>query len=174
MADHVSWWRRMLRLSVSVLVALLILEALAVVVFPSRRQPAMEVVRRFTRNVLDPPIRKPAGRGGRHRTAVHHIGRRSGKEYTTPVRAERVGQSFFIPLPHGTDVDWCRNVLASGGCVIEDGGVRYDTLGPVIGPARDVAALLEPRPRRAYRRFGAESYLQLHIAPPQEPAVGPG
>jgi hypothetical protein len=70
-------------------------------------------------------------------TAVHHKGRKSGREYVTPVWAERVGQSFYIQLPYGTDVDWCHNVLADDGCTLENDGVRYDAVAPAIVPAAE-------------------------------------
>lgn len=74
-------------------------------------KPALTAVRRNNKFVLNPVILK---RGGATVTAVHHVGRRSGKPYVTPVWADRAGRSFFVHLPYGTDVDWCRNVLAGG------------------------------------------------------------
>ncbi len=46
---------------------------------------------------------------------VHHVGRRSGKRYRTPVVAFRATAGFVIPLTYGRDVDWARNLLAAGG-----------------------------------------------------------
>lgn len=98
-------------------------------------------------------------------TAVHHTGRTSGRRYVTPVWAERVGRSVFIQLPYGTDVDWCRNVLAGGGCSLEHHGVRYHATAPTIVPATDVRPHLPPFPRTMQRLIGARSYLRLDIDP---------
>src|SRR5581483_3016652 len=65
---------------------------------------------RFNKHTLNPTTLKSAG----HRTsiyaAVKHVGRRSGRIYTTPVVAKPLGDGFVIPLPYEASVDWCRNV----------------------------------------------------------------
>ncbi|TDC45237.1 nitroreductase family deazaflavin-dependent oxidoreductase [Actinomadura sp. KC345] len=43
---------------------------------------------------------------------VVHKGRRSGREYRTPVAAFRSGRSLIVGLPYGSDTDWVRNLLA--------------------------------------------------------------
>lgn len=55
---------------------------------------------------------------------VHHIGRRSGRAYRTPVRAIRHGNQYLISLPYGAESDWVQNVVAAGECHLEIGGVR--------------------------------------------------
>jgi hypothetical protein len=50
---------------------------------------------------------------GRHVYAVmHHVGRRTGHLYTTPVVALPIADGFMMPLLFGADTDWCRNLLA--------------------------------------------------------------
>ena len=49
-------------------------------------------------------------------TIVVHRGRRSGREYRTPVWAFRTGEGLVIPLTYGASrTDWVKNVLAHGG-----------------------------------------------------------
>ncbi|XRQ05008.1 nitroreductase family deazaflavin-dependent oxidoreductase [Actinomadura welshii] len=60
---------------------------------------------------------------------VVHRGRRSGREYRTPVAAFRSGRSLIVGLPYGADTDWVRNLLAEG-----RGGVER------LGRARAIAA----------------------------------
>jgi len=98
-------------------------------------------------------------------TVVHHTGRKSGKEYVTPVWAERVENSFFIHLPYGTDVDWCRNVLKAEGCTIEHQGVSFDTTAPTIVPAAEALPILPERMRTMDQLMIVESYLRLDINP---------
>jgi hypothetical protein len=107
-------------------------------------------------------------------TAIHHMGRRSGTEYVTPVWAERIGQSFFIHLPYGTGMDWCRNTLAAGGCAFEHDGRFYKTAAAEIVPAAEAVPLLPARMRRVDRLFGVESYLRLNITPVEEPVKQTG
>ena len=145
----------------TVLVVDTVFTVVRVAVWRSRWKPALNAVRRYNKFVLNPVILK---RGGATVTAVHHVGRSSGKAYVTPVWAERAGQSFFIHLPYGTDVDWCRNVLAGGGCILEQDGERYDVVAPVIVPAAEAEPHLSPASRRMHRLFGVRSYLRLDIA----------
>jgi deazaflavin-dependent oxidoreductase (nitroreductase family) len=48
---------------------------------------------------------------------VHHVGRRSGRSYETPVNVFRRPGGFLFALTYG-ETDWVRNVLAAGGCEI--------------------------------------------------------
>lgn len=171
MTNDVAFWRRMVRVFGRFLLGYLIFELIAVVVFRSRWQPAIDSVRRFNKKILNPAMMKLAGKRHWYAAVVRHTGRKSGKDYATPVWAEKVGRSFFIPLPYGTDVDWCRNILAAGSCVLEDHGARYHTTAPVIVPAKEVAPQLPARPRRTFGLFGVDSYLRLDIEPIEEPEV---
>jgi hypothetical protein len=56
---------------------------------------------------------------------VRHVGRTSGRTYETPVILARVPQGFVAELTYGAGVDWYRNIVAAGGCVVVSGGVEY-------------------------------------------------
>jgi deazaflavin-dependent oxidoreductase (nitroreductase family) len=55
------------------------------------------------------------GRAG-HRLSVFgllkHTGRKSGKQYCTPVRLVKEGKSFIIPLTYGENSSWYKNLLS--------------------------------------------------------------
>ena len=53
---------------------------------------------------------------------VVHTGRRSRRQYRTPVNVFRRGDRYIIALTYGSDADWVRNVLAEGGCTLETRG----------------------------------------------------
>jgi deazaflavin-dependent oxidoreductase (nitroreductase family) len=53
---------------------------------------------------------------------VVHTGRRSRRQYRTPVSVFRRGDRFTIALTYGLNSDWVRNVLAEGGCALETRG----------------------------------------------------
>ena len=53
---------------------------------------------------------------------VVHTGRRSRRQYRTPVNVFRRGNRYIIALTYGTNADWVRNVLADGGCTLETRG----------------------------------------------------
>jgi deazaflavin-dependent oxidoreductase (nitroreductase family) len=47
---------------------------------------------------------------------VHHVGRKSGKEYRTPVNVFERDGKIVVALTYGSGTDWVRNVLAAGEC----------------------------------------------------------
>jgi len=62
-------------------------------------------------NVVTLPL---AGRRFSPYALLSHTGRRSGRTYMTPLRAYPFADGFVLGLTWGPDVDWCRNVMASG------------------------------------------------------------
>lgn len=63
---------------------------------------------------------------------VHHVGRRSGRRYRTPVVAFRSARGFVIPMTYGRDVDWGRNLRAAGGGELVQMGRRFRIRNPRI------------------------------------------
>lgn len=61
---------------------------------------------------------------------VTHVGRRSGKTYTTPILAERSQEGFIFALTYGLEVDWYRNVQAAGQCRLKWRGKEYHLVQP--------------------------------------------
>lgn len=49
---------------------------------------------------------------------VRHIGRQSGRTYETPVILVKVPAGFVAELTFGENVNWYRNIVAAGGCVV--------------------------------------------------------
>jgi deazaflavin-dependent oxidoreductase (nitroreductase family) len=49
---------------------------------------------------------------------VRHVGRKSGLTYETPVILVRVPEGFVAELTYGDKVNWYRNIVAAGGCVV--------------------------------------------------------
>jgi len=64
--------------------------------------------RRVTNRVLMPLVRRAPGFG-----VVVHSGRRSGREYRTPVLAFRDGDRLTFALTYGPETDWVRNILSA-------------------------------------------------------------
>lgn len=63
---------------------------------------------------------------------IVHRGRRSGREYRTPVNVFRVPEGYVVALTYGPDTDWTRNVLAAGGCELETMGLQVKLTNPRI------------------------------------------
>src|SRR3954451_20621221 len=56
---------------------------------------------------------------------VRHVGRRSGRQYETPLILARVPGGFVAELTYGPDVDWYKNVVAAGGCTVVHHGREH-------------------------------------------------
>ncbi|MFI7542234.1 alpha/beta fold hydrolase [Actinoplanes sp. NPDC049599] len=136
---------------------------------PGREVPQRrDAVRRFNKRFLNPVMLLVAGRRYWYAAALHHVGRRSGRPYTTPVVAEPVGGGFVIPLPYGDDVDWLRNIRAAGRASIEVHGRRYTLDDPRVVDAGYALPLVRRSRRRVWQRLGIRHYLQVHaVATPQ-------
>jgi deazaflavin-dependent oxidoreductase (nitroreductase family) len=55
---------------------------------------------------------------------VQHSGRKTHREYRTPVMVFRREDRFMIALTYGRDSEWVQNVLAAHGCELETRGHR--------------------------------------------------
>jgi deazaflavin-dependent oxidoreductase (nitroreductase family) len=84
---------------------------------------------------------------------VHHVGRKSGRAYRTPVVAFRSDAGIVIPMTYGRDVDWARNVIRAKGCQLRRIGRRVRLRNPrIVGfdrARRRLPAALRPLFRAA-------------------------
>jgi deazaflavin-dependent oxidoreductase (nitroreductase family) len=56
---------------------------------------------------------------------IRHVGRKTGRTYETPVILATVPQGFVAELTYGDKVDWYRNIVAAGRCVVIYHGKQY-------------------------------------------------
>jgi deazaflavin-dependent oxidoreductase (nitroreductase family) len=94
---------------------------------------------------------------------VHHVGRRSGHRYQTPVVAFRHAETFVIPMTYGRDVDWARNIVKAHGCQIEQMGRRFTVLDPRVADFKTAEAHLPSAMRAALRAANLPGYLLLDL-----------
>src|SRR4051794_26273886 len=94
---------------------------------------------------------------------VIHRGRRSGREYRTPVNVFRTATGLVVALTYGPEADWVRNVLAAGGCEVENRGRRTRYGSPRV--FRDETLQHVPAVARPLlRAIGAVDFLELVAA----------
>ena len=123
-------------------------------------------IRHFNKWFYNPLMLTFAGR--RIYAVVKHVGRRTGKPYTTPVFAQETDDGFIIPLPYG-ETDWLRNVLAARKCVIRWHSVNYALGDPVILDADEALPAFPLPVRTTLRLVGIKHYLGLSWLPDTTP-----
>lgn len=91
-----------------------------------------DLIRLSNKYLLNPLMLRLAGTRYWYASVIRHTGRRSGKQFATPVVADRVGDRFIVPLPYGTQVDWLRNVLTAGRAGLVSKGTSFELTAPEI------------------------------------------
>ncbi|MDF2704265.1 MAG: hypothetical protein K0S10_3211, partial [Rubrobacteraceae bacterium] len=153
---------RIVALAVLPLVALMTVLTLFFLVLRYGGTRVRDKIRLLNKRLLNPAMVKLAGRRHWYAAVIRHRGRRSGREYATPVVAEPVaGDAFIIPLPYGEDVDWLKNLLAAGRATIEWKGKTHEVVQPEVIDEETAFPLLDERHRRTWRRFGIERFLRV-------------
>jgi deazaflavin-dependent oxidoreductase (nitroreductase family) len=115
-------------------------------------------MRRINRAFTNPLMRPLAGRLPPLAIA-HHVGRKSGRRYRTPVLAFSTDEGFVTPLPYGTDTDWCLNWIEAGEGFVQAAGRRTAVTNPRIVPAGEALPLLPALLRPGIRLLGLPGFL---------------
>jgi deazaflavin-dependent oxidoreductase (nitroreductase family) len=113
----------------------------------------------INRSILNPIVLRIAGPLAI--SVVQHVGRRTGRSYRTPVFAEQTGEGFIVGLVYGADTDWCRNVLAARGAVLEHKGHELRLTAPRIIDATAARAMLPLGIWLIHRALGTSGFLTL-------------
>jgi deazaflavin-dependent oxidoreductase (nitroreductase family) len=108
---------------------------------------------------------RSAGKAGSSTSVVRHVGRKSGREYQTPVVAVEHDDSFLIALPYGERTDWLKNVLAKGSATFVTGGRTYQVDEPEVIPMADATTYFRPKEQRMHRQFGVGTALRVRRVP---------
>ncbi|MCG2786761.1 MAG: nitroreductase/quinone reductase family protein [Anaerolineae bacterium] len=118
-------------------------------------------LRKFNRAIFNPIIKLFAGRF--LYSLVFHIGRRSGKEYSTPIVATKKDEFIFIPLPYGANTDWFLNVQAKGKCDVKIKGKLYPSTNPEIVDSTIALSAFPSILQGSFERSSINQYLRLRI-----------
>jgi deazaflavin-dependent oxidoreductase (nitroreductase family) len=117
--------------------------------------------------ILNPLMVRLAGRRFVPMAQIHHVGRRSGQAYVTPVSARVRGEVLLIGLTFGNQSDWSRNVQAAAGCTVRLGGRTYRAAGPELVTWADnralVASAFNPVLQTGLRALGIRQFMRLHV-----------
>ncbi len=94
---------------------------------------------------------------------VVHLGRKSGREYRTPVNMFRRGDQAVFAMTYGTGTHWLRNVIAAGRCGFEDRHGRLELERPEVvhDPSRRLVPVLV---RIGLWLIRADDFLVMRVA----------
>jgi deazaflavin-dependent oxidoreductase (nitroreductase family) len=121
----------------------------------------LDFVRQLNKAVLNPRQMRTAGTPGAYAGIIHHVGRRSGRDYRTPVGIVADGAEMFIVLPYGTRPDWLKNVLAAGSATITHEGATYQVDQPRLAEIRRLPEVFGTTEQFAQKLFGVDRCLRL-------------
>jgi len=117
----------------------------------------------FNRLVTNRLTRRFAGRVPPF-AIVTHTGRRSGKQYRTPIMAFPVDAGFLVALTCVTDTGWVRNVRAGGTCTLIYRGRSTQLSRPQLLHRTPNELSLPRLVQVILRRSGISEFLQLSSA----------
>jgi deazaflavin-dependent oxidoreductase (nitroreductase family) len=124
--------------------------------------PAPRWLARFnlhvTNRLLSPVAARLPGMG-----VVVHTGRKTHRQYRTPVLIFRDGGRVIIALTYGRESQWVRNVLAQGGCELQTQGRTLRLSRPRLFHDEQRRAM-PPLVRPILRVLNVPDFLELTVA----------
>ena len=128
--------------------------------------PRARQVVRFAARFVNPLVLLVAGRRWMPVVGIlRHRGRRSGRDYATPIGMRPLGDSFVIPRTFGDNAAWYLNVRAAGEGRITYLGRNYRVAEPEVV---DYATAKPAFPRyelAQFRLIGINEYMRLRVVP---------
>jgi EmrB/QacA subfamily drug resistance transporter/deazaflavin-dependent oxidoreductase (nitroreductase family) len=128
--------------------------------------PRARRVVRFAARFVNPLVLLVAGRRWMPVVGIlHHRGRRSGREYATPIGMRRLGDGFVIPRTFSDNAAWYQNIKAAGEGRVTYLGRHYRVVEPEVV---DYATARPAFPRyelAQFRLIGINEYLRLRAVP---------
>ena len=110
------------------------------------------------------PLTRPVARKLPTFAILTHRGRKSGRTYRTPINVFRRADEYFFFLTYGSDVQWVKNVLATGCCSIETRGRVVELVEPELVTDPELRPA-PPHVRLVERRIaGVTQYLKMRAS----------
>jgi EmrB/QacA subfamily drug resistance transporter/deazaflavin-dependent oxidoreductase (nitroreductase family) len=127
--------------------------------------PRARRVVRFAARFVNPLVLFIAGRRWMPIVGIlHHRGRRSGREYATPIGMRPMGGGFVIPRTFSDNAAWYQNVKAAGEGRVTYLGRRYRVVEPQVVDYATARAAFPRYERLQFRLIGINEYLRLRVA----------
>lgn len=125
----------------------------------------MTFLRPFTTRLFNPLSRRVAGRLPLF-GILSYVGRKSGRQYRTPLNVFKRGDGYVFALTYGSEVDWVKNVLAAGEADLRTRGRDVHLVEPDL--FIDLTRRLMPLPVRIVLRLNnVNEFLRMRQSPPE-------
>jgi deazaflavin-dependent oxidoreductase (nitroreductase family) len=95
---------------------------------------------------------------------LEHAGRKSGKQYRTPLNVFATEDGVVIVLTYGPDRDWLKNITAAGGAHIKSHGKTTEFVDPQVVPKAEAAQSVKGLWRPVVARLPFEQAVVLKRA----------
>src|ERR1700682_4185514 len=128
--------------------------------------PRARWIVRFAARFVNPLVLLVAGRRWMPVVGVlHHRGRRSGREYSTPIAMRPMGDGFVIPRTFSDNAAWYQNVKAAGEGRITYLGRQYRVVEPEVVDYATAGPAFPRYERLQFQLIGINEYLRLRVVP---------
>lgn len=107
---------------------------------------------RFNRRVTNPVQRLWAG-WAPTMGILEHVGRKSGKQFKTPLTVFSTGDGVAILLTYGPNRDWLKNITAANGGRIRRYGKTFAVTEPQVMPKAEAAGSVKGLWRPIFARL---------------------
>lgn len=122
---------------------------------------ARDRLRTFNKYVTNRVLRRFAHSSRGPFAILRHTGRRSGKEYETTFWVWPQGDDFVIALTYGPEVDWLRNLQASGNGTLFWHGKTYTISNPELIDSSVALPAFPAFIQFVMRRLGTHQFVRV-------------
>ena len=128
--------------------------------------PRARRVVRFAARFVNPIVLLIAGRRWMPVVGIlRHRGRRSGREYATPIGMRPLGDGFVIPRTFSDNAAWYQNVKAAGEGRITYLGRHYRVVEPEVVDYTTAKPAFPRYELAQFRLIGINEYMRLRVLP---------
>lgn len=132
MSGSRKWPLRLGLAAVGIVVLALFFDRALSFVLRTKGERGLQIARKFVGHSLNPVLLWFTGRFHIDQPVVYHIGRRSGREYATPLCVSATPAGYIVPVAFGPDVDWLANLRVTPRTRLTYGGVTHQVIAAVI------------------------------------------
>ncbi|HKH50894.1 MAG TPA: nitroreductase family deazaflavin-dependent oxidoreductase [Mycobacterium sp.] len=95
---------------------------------------------------------------------LEHAGRKSGKQYRTPLNVFPTEDGVALLLTYGPNRDWLKNITATGGCHMKRYGKTIELVDPQVVSKAEAARSVKSLWRPVFARLPFEQAVLLKLA----------